>query len=118
MVNLKSFVARLAEQQPPKLSFLQSGMTDLQKWQSAARLMAGNHLRHNPASFGLDPKVEETVERDGLIREKVPFKSTRDVSVSAYLLRPIGRSGQVARYSGVARSWRLLRAWQREDRFG
>jgi len=95
MINLKSFVARLAEQQSPKLSFLQSGMVDLQKWQSAARLMASNHLRYSPPTLGLDPKIEETVERDGVIREKLQFRSARDVSVSAYLLRPVKQSGKL-----------------------
>lgn len=95
MINLREFVNHIVEQHPPKLSFLQSGMTDLQKWRTSARMMALNHLRYTPSSLGLDPEILESIEVDGLVREKLSFKSATDVNVPAYLIRPAHQTGRL-----------------------
>ena len=95
MINLRDFATHIVEQHSPKLSFLQNGMTDLQKWRTSARMMALNHLRYTPTSLGLDPEIVEDVETDGLIREKLYFKSAPDVRVPAYLVRPARQAGRL-----------------------
>jgi len=79
-----------ADRQPLSLSYLSRDWEDREKWSRAGRARMQELLSYDPPRGALNPKVIETVQKDGYTRYRVRYYVTADRETEAFLLVPKG----------------------------
>jgi len=86
--NLFAGIESYAQTVEPRLSFLDSQFTDLEKWKAAARQAYRNALGYHPDPGKLEPRTLARHPRQGYFQEDIVFHTTPFAEVSAALLLP------------------------------
>ncbi|MCH8870976.1 MAG: acetylxylan esterase [Chloroflexi bacterium] len=87
--SMVEYFNRRAKDWRPELSFDGAGdtLTDWKRWQSAASDKLNELLGAYPLPVDMNAEVEYSVQRNGLIRERVVFDSEEGMSVPCTLLK-------------------------------
>lgn len=94
LANLYEPLDRLAAENSPRLSFLDTKWKSLETWKRAARPVFVRHLSYDPKPAPLTAEVIERQDRDGFTVERLRLRATSFYDLSARLLVPARRSGR------------------------
>lgn len=79
-----------ADRQPLSLSYLSRDWEDRQQWRALGRAKMGELLAYDPPVGALNPKIVDTVKKNGFTRFRVRYSVTANRETEAFLLVPDG----------------------------
>ena len=93
--NLHPIINWISEQNPQRLSFLDSQWKSLDQWKRTARPFFREKLCYAPKGETLSARVVKKEERDGFTLESVRITATAAYDIPAWVLIPRNRQGKV-----------------------
>jgi dienelactone hydrolase len=95
LANLDQFVAQLAAENTPQLSFLNTRQRDLESWKREARAYFRRQLSYEPPRLALHAETVHREQRDGFQLEEVRIRATPGYDIPGWFLLPGRRSSRV-----------------------
>jgi dienelactone hydrolase len=95
LANLHPLMEWLAEENRPRLSFLEPKWRSLDAWKREARPLFRQHLRYDPPPEPLRAELVSREEREDFTIETLRISATKAYQIPARLLLPKKRSGRL-----------------------
>lgn len=95
LANLHPMMEWIAQENRPRLSFLETRWRSLDAWKREARPLFRQHLRYDPPAEPLAADLVSREEREGFTLETVRIRATRAYHIPARVLVPHKRQGRV-----------------------
>jgi len=95
LANLHPLMEWLAQENRPRLSFLEPRWRSLEAWKREARPLFCQHLRYDPPAEPLAAELLKREEREGFTVETLRISATKSYQIPARLLIPSKRPGRL-----------------------
>lgn len=94
MGNYQQLAVEMAEQNSYPLSYLSDQWSDVPTWQAIGRAKVMEYLSYSPKPCPLNPAIEDKVEKQGIVTERVSYDQPFGPRTEGMFIYPANRGGK------------------------